>query len=130
MTKPPNPADVFNHLNTLRVALIVGAYDNKDDNHKVVFVSDQFTAVFGYTINDIPDKQTWWTLAYPDKSYRKVVQRQWELLADHSLACSDRLLEMEINITAKDQTVIRTTVSAEAPNKTVPGHYIITFRTS
>ncbi|MBN1254211.1 MAG: PAS domain-containing sensor histidine kinase [Deltaproteobacteria bacterium] len=37
-----------------------------------------FTEIFGYTLEDIPDKATWITHAYPDEEYRNSVFSLWE----------------------------------------------------
>jgi PAS domain S-box-containing protein len=41
------------------------------------YINPQFTKIFGYTIEDIPDKDTWFEKAYPDEEYRKKVSSQW-----------------------------------------------------
>ena len=37
----------------------------------------KFTEIFGYTIGDVPDKDTWFLKAYPDEEYRKRVIAVW-----------------------------------------------------
>ena len=39
-------------------------------------VNDGFTALLGYTIEDIPDVAHWWRLAYPDTAYRQTDQNR------------------------------------------------------
>ena len=41
------------------------------------FINPTFTDIFGYTIDDIPDKSTWFEKAYPDPEYRKQVMDRW-----------------------------------------------------
>jgi PAS domain S-box-containing protein len=43
----------------------------------VAYLNPRFTEVFGYTIEDIPDKPTWFLKAYPDEKYRKEVVETW-----------------------------------------------------
>ncbi len=38
----------------------------------------KFTELFGYTIEELPDKQTWFERAYPDEEYRKQVFSVWK----------------------------------------------------
>jgi PAS domain-containing protein len=45
---------------------------------KVEFMNDKFTALFGYTIDDVPDVDHWWPLAYPDEAYRQAVRNEWQ----------------------------------------------------
>ena len=41
------------------------------------FINQTFTDIFGYTIDDIPDKPTWFIKAYPDPDYRGKVTKVW-----------------------------------------------------
>lgn len=41
-------------------------------------LNDQFKAVFGYTLNDIPNADKWYQLAYPDPEYRKKHKQIWD----------------------------------------------------
>lgn len=42
------------------------------------YLNPQFTELFGYTIEDIPDKKKWFELAYPEEEYRKQVISMWK----------------------------------------------------
>ena len=42
------------------------------------YFNPKFTSLFGYTKEDIPDKQTWFKKAYPDEEYRKDVISIWK----------------------------------------------------
>ena len=42
------------------------------------YFNPMFTELFGYTIEDIPDKQTWFEKAYPDEDYRNLVISTWQ----------------------------------------------------
>jgi diguanylate cyclase (GGDEF)-like protein/PAS domain S-box-containing protein len=42
------------------------------------YINPRFTKIFGYTMQDIPDKDTWFEKAYPDKAYRNKVIATWE----------------------------------------------------
>jgi PAS domain S-box-containing protein len=41
-------------------------------------VNHRFTELFGYTIEDVPDEDHWWNLAFPNKGYRDAVREGWE----------------------------------------------------
>jgi PAS domain S-box-containing protein len=41
------------------------------------YLNPRFTQIFGYTIEDIPDKDTWFKKAYPDEAYRKKLIAIW-----------------------------------------------------
>ncbi len=41
------------------------------------YLNRKFTELFGYTGDDIPDKNTWFAKAYPDEEYRNRVVKRW-----------------------------------------------------
>ena len=41
------------------------------------YLNPKFTAIFGYTLEDIPSGREWFRKAYPDKTYRREVITQW-----------------------------------------------------
>ena len=55
------------------VAMVV----TRGPEHKGELVNDKFTALFGYTIEDMPDEAAWWPLAYPDEAYREAIKSEW-----------------------------------------------------
>jgi PAS domain-containing protein len=78
--------DIFNSRKALReseersrqivqrspVAMVV----SRGLEEKVELVNDKFTALFGYTKNDMPSVAEWWSLAYPtNQSVRSVAFR-------------------------------------------------------
>jgi len=51
-----------------------------DSDMNVKLMNSAFSTLFGYTIEDIWDFESWWPKAYPDERYRQKVQSIW---ADH-----------------------------------------------
>jgi len=45
--------------------------------NRVGFLNKNFTKLFGYTNQDIPDIPHWWPLAYPDAAYREEIKARW-----------------------------------------------------
>lgn len=43
----------------------------------ILFLNRKFTAVFGYTLHDIPDCDTWFRTAFPDPAERQKAVRAW-----------------------------------------------------
>ena len=41
------------------------------------YFNPKFTEIFGYTLDDLPDKETWFKNAYPDNEYKKKVVSAW-----------------------------------------------------
>ncbi len=45
---------------------------------KFEYINPAFTEIFGYTSQDVPDKDAWFLKAYPDPEYRKKVIKIWK----------------------------------------------------
>lgn len=69
------------------------------------YVNDQFTASFGYRIEDIPDSQTWWQLAYPDELYRQKVIAEWKSYELEAARTNKDIKSHEFRLTCKDGTI-------------------------
>ncbi len=53
-----------------RLPLPIVISDNEDRN---LYVNPKFTKILGYTVEDVPDTDTWTNLAYPDPEYQKII---------------------------------------------------------
>lgn len=49
-------------------------------NGKTEYLNPFFVETFGYTLKDIPDAETWFLKAYPDKFYRGKILSSWKKL--------------------------------------------------
>ena len=65
-------------------------------------LNDQFTALFGYTIDDVPDVAHWWPLAYPDETYREKVKAEWQQHVQRALGFNRNMEPMEAIVHCKD----------------------------
>ena len=61
------------------------------DDRSFEYFNPKFTEIFGYTIEDIPDKKTWFNKAYPDEVYRKETAFTWK----NDLVNSEEIREVE-----------------------------------
>jgi PAS domain S-box-containing protein len=60
-------------LNLCPVPMVIISEDDK-----ALFVNESFTRLLGFDIDDIPDVNHWFALAYPnDEAYRKDRERSW-----------------------------------------------------
>ncbi|MBI5582873.1 MAG: response regulator, partial [Deltaproteobacteria bacterium] len=48
-----------------------------DKEDRVRYVNPRFTEIFGYSLEDIPDRNYWFGLAYPDPDYRREIISTW-----------------------------------------------------
>lgn len=78
---------------------------------KIEYINHQFTNLFGYVLEDIPDIDTWYQKAYPDPNYRETVIIPWYNSVLEAYQNGTPPPELEGNITCKDgserHTVVR-----------------------
>ncbi len=48
-----------------------------DAEGNIEYVNQRFTELFGYTLDDLPDLETWYSKAYPDAGYRNMIIEPW-----------------------------------------------------
>ncbi len=49
-----------------------------DQEGQVLHLSHSFTRLLGYSQEDLPHIEAWWSLAYPDPAYRQEIHAIWE----------------------------------------------------
>jgi len=69
---------------------------------KVESINDKFTALFGYTIADVPDVDHWWPLAYPDEGYRESIRNEWQARVENAIRNGSDIEPMEAIVRCKD----------------------------
>jgi PAS domain S-box-containing protein len=74
----------------------------RGSQHKNELVSNTFTDLFGYTIEDVPDEDHWWSLAYPDKTYREVLRAEWQRRVERAVAEHKDLQPFEASVRCRD----------------------------
>ena len=47
------------------------------NGEQIEYLNPQFSKTFGYSLDDIPDCNTWFTTVYPDSHYRSSVMTEW-----------------------------------------------------
>ena len=55
-----------------------------DGNMRFEYLNPNFTQIFGYAIDDIPNKNSWFEKAYPEPTYRETVMSTWKKDKDES----------------------------------------------
>ncbi len=68
----------------------------------VKLANDKFTALFGYSIEEVPDVAHWWPLAYPDEAYREAVRAEWQARIREAVKNRCEMAPMEAKVRCKD----------------------------
>ncbi len=71
----------------------------------VDYLNREFTRTFGYTIDDTPNVDQWFKLAYPDKVYQERMKRLWKLDLENRLKFRNSREPFEARVTCKDGSV-------------------------
>jgi len=85
------------------IAMLVDAGVGADE--KIVMMNRKFTELFGYTLEDVPDAQHWWPLAYPDEAYREELKAEWAQRVEKAFRSRSSIEPMEASITCKDGAI-------------------------
>jgi PAS domain S-box-containing protein len=65
-------------------------------------VNDKFTALFGYSVEDVPSVDRWWLLAYPDEAYREEVKTTWQARVAEAVKNRTDIAPMEARVRCKE----------------------------
>ncbi len=70
-----------------------------DKDGRYLYINSEFTAITGYTLNDIPTGKEWFLRAHPDPNYRELVISAWKKDVVR------RALDRVFSVVCKDGTV-------------------------
>lgn len=77
-------------------------YMSEGVEQKALYINPTFTKLFGYSIDEVPNADHWWPLAYPDANYRKQVSEEWQTKVKHAIDTKTEIEPMEVVVTCKD----------------------------
>jgi diguanylate cyclase (GGDEF)-like protein/PAS domain S-box-containing protein len=83
-----------------------------DGEKHIEYFNRQFTQLFGYTLDDLPDLETWYRRAYPDEHYRNSIVRPWSKEVALARKHGTQPPELEADVTCKDGSVHRVVIRA------------------
>ena len=83
------------------VAMVVASENVQ--NGMILLLNKKFIELFGYAIEDLPDIEHWWQIAYPEETYRETIKHFWteslKTVSEFSI-----IKPVETKITCKDGT--------------------------
>ncbi|MFA5265603.1 MAG: PAS domain S-box protein, partial [Opitutaceae bacterium] len=83
-----------------------------DIHQRVIFANAKFTELFGYTIKDVPDLESWWPKAWPDPVQRARMQEEWASRLQIAFSAGRPADIIETEIKCKDGEVRRIQANA------------------
>jgi PAS domain S-box-containing protein len=73
-----------------------------DINQKTKYINKKFLQLFGYTIDEHPNVNEWWGLAYPDETYRTFCRNRWAKAVEEAMQTKSEITPQECFISCKD----------------------------
>jgi len=77
---------------------------------RIEYINHQFTQLLGYTLDDLPDLETWYRRAYPNEDFRERVLRPWREAVVLAHNEHTQPPELEADITCKDGSLRRVVI--------------------
>ncbi len=96
-----------------------------DESFNITFLNRAFIQTFGYTHEDIPVLQDWWTKAYPNAKYREWVIDKWITELDRSKLTDSAFSPFEVNIRCKNGTDKTIIAGAASFTKSFEGSHLV-----
>ncbi len=98
-----------------------------DENNNITYLNPAFTQTFGYRLEDIPTIEDWWSLAYPDLSYRDWVKTTWVEHLTLAKAQGTAFVPIEVKITCADGSERVVNVGATSHDQSFMGTHVVVF---
>jgi len=111
----------------LPLPIAVVEHNEETLNHHIVYLNSRFKSIIGWSLEEIPDKEHWWQIAYPDPHYQKVVESLWELSMESMTSGKDSFVNVTVNIQTKYNDVKRFNVYTELKSALMDGYYVVAF---
>ena len=96
-----NETQIKQLIDASPVAMVISA----GEEEQVLSINDKFIELFGYTMDDVPNVEHWWTLAYPDERYRDSIKTQWKEDVQTAIRGKGQIKAMEAQVTCKDGSI-------------------------
>ncbi len=87
---------------TIIETIPVAIYLSKGIEQRATYVNPTMVNMFGYTIEDVPSSEQWWTLAYPDETYRQKIAEEWNLRVKDAIETQQPIEALETMVSCKD----------------------------
>jgi len=99
--------------------------DNKGD---ITSINQSFTDMFGYILTDIPNLDTWWTLAFPDEKYRYWLCDTWTRHVEESIKIKNKFIPVRMIIKCKNgQNKIIIALATSTMDEQIHTGHLVTF---
>ncbi len=78
-----------------------------NDTGRFSYFNKMLTKTLGYTVENVPDLEAWYTTAYPDAAYREDIRKKWDKAVIHAMARMSSFRTDEVDVRCGDGTYRR-----------------------
>ncbi|MDO9423716.1 MAG: PAS domain S-box protein [Methylobacter sp.] len=96
-----------------------------DEQFNITFLNPAFIKTFGYSFDDIPTIDDWWTKACPDPDYRQRAKDSWYTTLKKSKQKQTGFAPMEVAIRCKNNSIKTVLVSVAAVHHDSASLYLV-----
>lgn len=121
--------EMFEFLDFIPMPALVSEMTGPDNSsNRPRFLNAAFLEQIGYTLDEIPNIEIWFELAYPDSTIRDASRNEWYQAVDKSLADGRRTAEASALIQCKNGQQRWFMVTAQVRSESMPNMHVVTFR--
>lgn len=120
----PIPTQFFD---LLPLPIVIVETSGEPLSQPLVYLNPSFTELIGWSLEEVPNKEQWWKVAYPDPQYQKVVERLWEMNVETLGSEKDNFVIMSVNIMTKHRGMKRFKVYTELRSALLEGFHVVAF---
>ncbi|MCL9804990.1 HAMP domain-containing histidine kinase [Flavobacterium amniphilum] len=95
--------DVIKVANFLPYPFIITEIETHDTSFESLFFNENLVKEFGYTVQDIPDVDTWYELLYPDENYRNEIRQVWNEKIEKAIINNEKEVKIKVRLKPKDR---------------------------
>jgi signal transduction histidine kinase len=95
--------DVIKVANFLPYPFIITEIETHDSSFESLFFNENLIQEFGYTVQDIPDVDTWYELLYPDESYRNEIRHIWNEKLHEAIVKDEKVVKIKARLKPKNK---------------------------
>lgn len=109
-------------------ALVSEMTGKQNSDNSPRFINAAFLEQIGYSLDEIPNIESWFEIAYPDPIMRLDAKDVWYRAVDQSLAEGRRTAEMSALIRCKNGRQRWFIITAQVSCESMPNMHVVTFR--
>jgi signal transduction histidine kinase len=95
--------DVIKVANFLPYPFIITEIETHDSSFESLFFNENLIQEFGYTVQDIPNVDTWYELLYPDENYRNEIRHVWNEKLHEAIVKNEKVVKIKARLKPKNK---------------------------